>query len=166
MASVTQQLADPFANSLLAHEFAHQWWGNLVTCQAWTHFWLNEGFATFMAAAYREHRFGRDVYVRDVADVRARYERVRDAGHDRSLVFQDWSRPTSDDRTPVYQKGGYVLHRLRELLGDDVFWSGIASYTARHAGGSVTTDDFRLAMEQASRRDLGAFFAEWVYLSR
>ena len=80
-------LADPSAIGLIAHELAHQWWGNMVTCQAWTEFWLNEGFATFMAAAYREHRFGRDVYVKDVASMKARYEQVRERGNDRALIF-------------------------------------------------------------------------------
>jgi aminopeptidase N len=159
-------LADPLAGSLLGHEFAHQWWGNIVTCQAWTHFWLNEGFATFMAAAYRERRFGRDVYLKDIDGMRARYERVRDAGHDRSLVFPDWSQPTADDRTLVYQKGGYVLHLLREYVGDSAFWAGIASYTRNNFGKSVTTDDLQRAMEQASNRNLESFFSTWVYVKR
>jgi aminopeptidase N len=119
-----------------------------------------------MAAAYREDRFGRGVYLKDIEGMRGQYERVRDAGHDRALVFPDWNRPTADDRTLVYQKGGYVLHLLRELVGDAAFWAGISQYTTRHFGQSVTTEDFRRAMERASRRDLGPFFAEWVYLTR
>ena len=83
-------LADPRAESLIAHELAHQWWGNRVTCAAWTHMWLNEGFATFMAAAFMEQRFGRDEYLRTVEAWRSRYAAVREAGHDRSLVFPDW----------------------------------------------------------------------------
>lgn len=159
-------LSGPVNGSLLAHELAHQWWGNMVTCRDWTECWLNEGFATFLAAAYREERFGRATYLADVDTMRTRYEQVRNAGRDRSLVFPDWSAPTTDDRTLVYQKGGYVLHRLRELLGDDAFWNGFARYTTRHVGQSVTTVDFQRAMEEASRRDLGSFFAEWVYASR
>ena len=159
-------LNDPTVVSLLAHELAHQWWGNSVTCREWTHFWLNEGFATFMAAAYREHRFGREVYFRDVDAMRTRYERIRDAGRDRSLVFPNWDSPTADDRRLVYQKGGYVLHLLRQALGDQQFWSGIRHYTKTYLGRSVTTDDFRRAMEEATGRDLGAFFTEWVYAAR
>ena len=145
------------------HEAAHQWWGNMVTCHAWTEFWLNEGFATFMAAAYREQRFGRDVYVKDVASMKARYEQVRERGNDRPLVFSSWDRPTADDRTLVYQKGAYVLHELRELVGDAAFWAGIRRYTTEHFGKSVTTADFQTAMEQASGMDLRAFFDRWVY---
>src|SRR6185369_10065446 len=64
---------------LAAHEFAHQWWGNMVTCRDWNHFWLNEGTATFMAAAYLEHRFGRAAYMREIETYRANYEKVRSA---------------------------------------------------------------------------------------
>lgn len=156
-------LADASAVGLIAHELAHQWWGNMVTCHAWTEFWLNEGFATYMAAAYREHRFGRDTYLNDVASMKARYEQVRERGHDRALVFPAWDRPTTDDRTLVYQKGAYVLHQLRELLGDAAFWAGMRRYTTAHFGRSVTTADFRVAMEEASGQDLRAFFDRWVY---
>ena len=72
---------------LAAHEFAHQWWGNMVTCRDWNHFWLNEGIATFIAAAYLEHRFGRAAYLREIETYRANYEKVRAAGKDKSLVF-------------------------------------------------------------------------------
>lgn len=155
-------MGDTQAVGLLAHEFAHQWWGNSVTNVDWTHFWLNEGFATFMAAAYREHRFGRDIYLKDIERIKARYERARDAGHDRALVFPNWDHPTADDRAIVYQKGGYVLHLLREALGDDLFWRGIAAYTKAHMGQSVTTADFKQSMQAATGRNLDAFFATWI----
>lgn len=158
-------LSEPTAVGLIAHEFAHQWWGNRVTCRDWTHFWLNEGFATFMAGAYRERRFGREVYLKDVLGWRARYERVKAAGGDRSLVFPDWNRPTSDDRALVYQKGALVLHELRERIGEAPFWKGLRAYTRAHAGGSVVTADFQAAMEKAVGKDLSPFFNEWVYLT-
>ncbi len=158
-------LSEPREFGLLAHELAHQWWGNRVTCSDWTHFWLNEGFATFMAAAHREARFGHDAYMKDVEAWRARYERVRAAGHDRSLVFPNWDRPTPDDRALVYQKGALVLHELRERLGDHTFWAGIRAYTRAHLDGSVVTADFQSAMEKTARRDLSAFFNQWVYLT-
>jgi aminopeptidase N len=156
-------LSDPRTESLVAHELAHQWWGNSVTCGAWTHMWLNEGFATFMAAAFMEQRFGRDEYLRTVEAWHSRYSNVRDAGHDRSLVFSEWNHPTADDRALVYQKGAYVLHLLRETLGDAAFWTGIRDYTRRYAGTSVTTGEFEHALERSTGKDLSTFFNTWVY---
>jgi len=158
--------ANPMSAGLLAHEFSHQWWGNTVTCRAWTEFWLNEGFATFMAAAYREHRFGREVYLQDMASLRERYQQVVDRGHDGPLVFASWARPTADDRTLVYQKGALFLHELRALLGDQRFWLGIRQYTRKHAGQAVTTSDLQAAMEEASGRDLRGVFTQWAYPGR
>ncbi len=148
-----------------AHEFAHQWWGNLVTCVDWKHFWLNEGIATFMAAAYLEHRFGRAAYMREIESNRANYEKVRAAGKDKSLVFPDWDRPTREDRTLVYDKGSYVLHLLREEMGERAFWNGLRLFTRRHFGKSVVTSDFVAAMEEANGKSLKEFFAKWVYLN-
>lgn len=147
-----------------AHEFAHQWWGNMVTCRDWNHFWLNEGIATFMAAAYIEHRFGREKYLREIEEYRNNYEKVRAAGKDKSLVFPDWLRPTSEDRTLVYDKGAYVLHLLREEMGERKFWNGLRIFTRRHFGKSVVTSDFVAAMEEANGQSLEKFFAEHVFL--
>ena len=149
---------------LEAHEFAHQWWGNMVTCGDWNHFWLNEGIATFIAAAYLEHRFGREVYLREIETYRANYEKVRSAGKDKSLVFPDWDHPTRDDRTLVYDKGAYVLYLLREEMGERAFWNGLRLFTRRHFGKSVVTTDFVAAMEEANGKSLQEFFAKWVYL--
>ena len=148
-----------------AHEFAHQWWGNMVTCRDWNHFWLNEGVATFIAAAYLEHRFGRAAYLKEIETYRANYEKVRAAGKDKSLVFPDWLRPTREDRTLVYDKGAYVLHLLREEIGERDFWRGLQIFTRRYFGKSVVTTDFVAAMEEAHGKSLKEFFAKWVYLS-
>jgi aminopeptidase N len=154
------------STTLGLHELAHQWWGNLVTCLDWTHFWLNEGFATFMSAAYLEQTMGREAYAAQVALWRARYERVRDAGHDRPLVFPDWTRPTADDRTIVYSKGAYVLSLLRDEVGDAAFWRGLRDYTSAFAGKSVVTADFVAAMQASSGRDLTRFANEWIYATK
>ena len=149
-----------------AHEFAHQWWGNMVTCRDWNHFWLNEGIATFIAAAYIEHRFGGAAYQREIETYRANYEKVRAAGKDKSLVFPDWLNPTREDRTLVYDKGAYVVHLLRKEMGELNFWKGLRIFTRRHFGKSVVTADFVAAMEEAHGRSLKDFFAKWVYLSK
>jgi aminopeptidase N len=148
-----------------AHEFAHQWWGNMVTCRDWNHFWLNEGIATFIAAAYIEHRFGREAYLHEIETYRANYEKVRAAGKDKSLVFPDWLNPTREDRTLVYDKGAYVLHLLRAEMGEQNFWKGLRIFTRRHFGKSVVTTDFVAAMEEANGKSLKGFFGKWVYLA-
>ncbi len=156
-------LADPQALGLIAHEFAHQWWGNRVTCRDWTQFWLNEGFATFMSAAYLESRFGHQAYLDAIEKSHARYAAVQATGADHALVFDDWNHPTADDRTIVYHKGAYVLYLLREELGERAFWNGIQAYTREYLDKSVTTADFKSAMERSSQRDLSEFFRTWVY---
>ena len=156
-------LANERAVWLSAHELAHQWWGNMVTCRDWNHFWLNEGLATFMAAAFLEHRYGREEYLKEVETYRTNYEKVRAAGKDKSLVFPDWLNPTPEDRTLVYDKGAYVLHLLRQEIGDDAFWSGLRLYTRRYWIKSVTTPDFQTAMEEGSGKRLDTFFQKWVY---
>src|ERR1051326_2401354 len=147
---------------LAAHEFAHQWWGNMVTCRDWNHFWLNEGIATFIAAAYLEHRFGRAVYLHEIETYRTNYEKVHAADKDKSLIFPDWLHPTSEDRTLVYDKRAYVLHLLREAMGERAFWRGLQIFTRRHFGKSVVTSDFIAAMEEANGKSLHDFFAKWV----
>ncbi len=154
---------DPQELWLMAHELAHQWWGNSVTCRDWNHFWLNEGMATFLADAYLERRFGKAVYAKQIAEVRDDYERVRGRGGDKALVFPDWVKPSADDRVIVYRKGAYVLHLLRESLGDTLFWAGLRAYTRKNMGSSVTTSDFQKSMEETTGRDLDAFFERWVY---
>jgi aminopeptidase N len=159
-------LADEKDQWLGAHEFAHQWWGNMLTCRDWNHFWLNEGIATFMAAAYLEHRFGHDVYLREIERYRTSYDKVRAAGKDKSLVFPDWLHPTREDRNLVYDKGAYVMHLLREEMGEEAFWKGLKNYTRKYFGKSVVTSDFVAAMQEASSKNLDNFFAKWVYLKQ
>lgn len=159
-------LADETADWLGAHELAHQWWGNMVTCRDWNHFWLNEGIASFMASAYREHRFGHDAYQHDIDQYRVSYEKVRDAGKDRSLVFPDWLHPTAADRALVYDKGAYIMHLLRVELGERAFWAGLRKYTQMYFGKSVVTSDFQAAMEKTAGKSLDQFFSKWVYLSK
>ena len=158
-------LADEKDIWLGAHEFAHQWWGIMVTCEDWNHFWLNEGIATFMAAAYLEHRFGRAAYLKEIEQYRASYEKVRSAGKDKSLVFPNWLHPTREDRTLVYDKGAYVMHLLREEMGEEAFWKGLRSYTRANFGKSVITRDFERVMEASSGKSLTKFFSEWIYLN-
>jgi aminopeptidase N len=156
-------LEDSSVINLISHELSHQWWGNQITCRNWNHFWLNEAFATFMSAAYNEHRFGKQKYLADIDSYFQVYQKIRDQGKDRSLVFESWSNPTSTDRNLVYFKGAYVLHLLRQELGDEAFWQGVLAYSSHYFGKSVVTKDFQQAMEASSGKSLADFFDQWVY---
>jgi aminopeptidase N len=156
-------LEDPTSIWLGIHELAHQWWGNRVTNAEWTHFWLNEGIASFMTAAFFESHFGQNFYDELIRNSQESYERLLQEGHDKALVFPDWNSPSREDRSLVYDKGAYVVHLLRRELGDKDFWSGIRLYTNRHWQDSVLSADFQMAMEEASGKDLNRFFNQWVF---
>ncbi len=147
---------------VIVHEIAHQWWGDAVTEADWDDVWLSEGFATYFTLLFREHADGRDAFV---AGLQAARRRVLDfyAERGRYRVVHDNLADMSQVTTPMqYQKGAWVLHMLRSLLGDEAFWRGIRAYYREHLNGSATTADFRRAMEGASGRDLGWFFEQWL----
>lgn len=156
-------LQDSTEVNLIAHEMAHQWWGNMITCKNLGHFWLNEAFATYMSAAFNEHRFGREKYMENINAYEEVYLKVKAKGADKPLVFKSWANPTADDRSLVYFKGAYVLHLLREALGDEMFWEGIRSYSRKYYGKPVLTQDFQQAMETSSGKNLSKFFNTWIY---
>lgn len=154
---------DPSAAWIIAHEMAHQWWGNLVTCATWQDFWLNEGIATFMVAAWKEHNAGDAAYRQELDVARRRVEQVRELGFDKPLAW-DGEYPSLRARRAVqYSKGALFLAHLRETIGEESFWNGLRRFTRQHARKTVTSKDFQNAMERASGRDLSATFAEWVY---
>jgi len=155
-------LDDPREDFLVAHELAHQWWGNLVTCRTWSDFWLNEGMATFMVAAFKERFWGRDEYDRELGMARQRYENALANGQGRPLVHTKWKTAEEMGGPVTYSRGALVLHLLRRHLGESAFWNGIREFTRAHAGGSADSSDFRGALEKASGQDLRTFFAQWV----
>ncbi len=157
-----QDQAEPEAQWLLVHELSHQWWGNLVTCASWRDYWLNEGMATFMTAAWKEHRFGRAAYDAELAVARQRLDVASAKGFDKPLTW-DGDYPSLGTRRAIhYSKGALFLDQLRRAMGDDAFWAGIRQYTRAHAGGTVTSVDFQRSMQQASTQDLAPLFAQWV----
>lgn len=158
-------LADPREDYLVAHELAHQWWANLVTCRSWSDFWLNEGLVTYMVAAYKEMAWGRDEYEREMVMARLRYERLAAEGPLRPMVTDNWTVAEEMSGPITYSKGALVLHLLRDELGDEDFWEGLRLYTrtAAQSGGLVDTRDLQRAMEQASGEPLAWFFDQWAY---
>lgn len=158
-----QVLKDSKAINLAAHELAHQWWGNQVTCEDWTHFWLNEGLAVYMSTAFREHRWGKTAYEADMKVYYDAFQKVVQAGKDKALVFPNWNNPSAEDRVLVYYKGAYVFHLLREKLGDELFWKALKRYTQTYYGKSVISQDLQQVLEEVSGKNLQDFFKEWVY---
>jgi aminopeptidase N len=145
----------------VSHEIAHQWFGDAVTEASWHHLWLSEGFATYFGAQFFEAADG-------VPDFRGRMEQSRQ----RVIGSDDANRPIYDPEERDlfellndnnYPKGGWVLHMLRGIVGDDTFFEGVRTYYARYLHSAVLTEDFQAVMEEVSGRDLGWFFRQWIY---
>ncbi|MCA9235198.1 MAG: HEAT repeat domain-containing protein [Planctomycetales bacterium] len=150
------------SRDLDAHETAHQWFGNYVTCKDWSHLWLNEGFATFYTLLYEGHKSGRDAMLYGLyTDAR---DRVLPQGDDRRpIVYRQYRRPFEQFDFRAYPKGSWVLHMLRSQLGDELYRRSIHSYLGRHAWGAVETEDLRESFEDVTGRTLDRFFDQWVY---
>ncbi len=147
---------------VVAHEIAHQWFGDSVTESTWADLWLSEGFATYFAGLFIEKYDGEDAfrdYMRNAAERYFAYEKQRSAPiHDTET--QDLMRLLNENN---YQKGAWVLHMLRKHLGDEAFFRGLRAYYQSHAQTNATTEDLRDALEKASGQNLKQFFARWVY---
>ena len=155
-------LKDSSEIHLTSHELAHQWWGNMITCKTFSHFWLNEAFAVYMASAYSEYKFGKEKYLADIAIYKSIYDKLVEKEKDRPLIFTNWE-SSKDNRNVVYYKGAYVLHLLRQKLGDKAFWEGIKSYSQKYFGKSVETINFKQSMEESTNINLDNFFNTWIY---
>lgn len=154
---------DVTSNDLIAHELAHQWFGDLVTCRDWSHGWLNEGFATYMEHVEREDRLGRDEYDWGVEGDLSSYLAEASGHYQRPIVCRDYEAPIDLFDRHLYEKGGLVLHMLRRELGEELFWKGVRTYLRRHPHGIVETADLQRALEDASGASLERFFDSWVY---
>lgn len=156
-------LNNKFENWFIAHELAHEWWGNNITAANFSHFWLNEGMVQFLVAAYKEHLFGKQAYY-DEIDVAIR--RVAKAAKEKRVApvaFKTEIAENEINRTMAYSKGALVFYMLRKELGDELFWRAIKQYSQTHYYGSVTTQDLKAAIEKVTQRDLTEFFETWVY---
>jgi aminopeptidase N len=154
---------DITSDDLIAHELAHQWFGDYVTCRDWSHGWLNEGFATFFEHIDLEHKLGRDEYHYALRGDLDAYFGEANGRYRRPIVCQDYEAPIDIFDRHLYQKGGLVLHMLRTMLGDDVFWKSVGAYLKKHARSIVETRDLMRAFEEVSGRGLEQFFEQWVY---
>ena len=160
--SVTGERTTRWRNVII-HEIAHQWFGNAVTEYDWDDVWLSEGFATYFTLLFREHQYGRDDFVQGLLESRDRVRSFYEENPEYRIVHDDLGDMSRVTSSHTYQKGGWTLHMLRGVIGDDAFWSGIQDYYRRYRDKNATTDDFRRAMEEASGRDLTEFFHQWLY---
>lgn len=149
------------SESTIAHEIAHQWFGNMATEKSFAHLWLSEGFATYFTILYFENKYGKDT---------ATYMLKED--RDQVIAFAKKSDKAVVDNNPdfmqllnanSYQKGGWILHMLRCQLGDSVFHKSIKTYYATYAGKNADTKDLQKIVEKVSGKDLSVFFQQWLY---
>ncbi len=147
---------------LIAHELAHQWFGDSVTETDWHHVWLSEGFATYLAEVYFEFTYGRDRFVDGMREARERV--IADAAERPTSSVIDL---TIDDPnrllTPAsYQKGAWTLHMLRREIGDEAFFVALREFYRRYRDHNASSADFRQVVEEVAGRDLRWFFEQWL----
>ena len=150
------------SEATIAHEIAHQWFGNMATEKSFGHLWLSEGFATYFTILYIENKYGKDTAITMLKEDRKQV-----------ITFSKQSKKAIIDTTESdymellnansYQKGGWVLHMLRCELGDSVFHRAIRKYYATYAGGIAGTEDLQKIFEKISGKELSRFFKQWLY---
>ena len=143
---------------VVAHELAHQWFGDAITMKSWQHIWLNEGFATYSEALWQENHYGQQAYHQYMEDM--------DIGYFEGAIFiEDTLDISTLFNTTVYHKGAWVLHMLRGVLGDSIFFEGLKKYATDpdFYYGNATTEDFQNIYEVISNEDLDWFFKQWIY---
>jgi aminopeptidase N len=155
---------DATADSLESHELAHQWFGDFVTTRSWTHGWLNESFATYFQAMWDEQNLGHDDFLyRDVKSNQDQYLRTWRQGNRRPVVTANYEDKDALFDTYFYPRGGAVLHMLRQTLGEENWWRAINHYLTKYAHQPVETEQFRIAVEEATGQSMDWFFDEWLY---
>ena len=152
------------AESLLAHEIAHQWFGNSVTEADWHHIWLSEGFATYLTSVYMEKTYGKEKLDEDMKSARNRVLRSfeRTPGPVIDTTITDLMKLLSANS---YQKGAWVLHMLRQETGDENFWKGMKIFYERYRNKNALTGDFEKVMEEVSHKNFEKFFHQWLYVA-
>ncbi|HEV8059782.1 MAG TPA: M1 family aminopeptidase, partial [Gemmataceae bacterium] len=156
-----RSLLDGNADSVVSHELAHQWWGDLLTCRDWAHTWLNEGWASFAEVLWDEHSLGKDEADWNLV-LKGQGARSRFGNGGKPIVDRHYANPDSMFDTRVYPKGAWVLHMLCRQMGEEAFWKGVKHYAEKNRLQSVETSDFRRALEETSGQDLERFFYDWT----
>jgi len=143
----------------IVHELAHHWWGDLVTMRTWDDIWLNEGFATYCEILFFEHFAGLDP-----GELLARsYDDGLVDGALRGTVIAENQDNPFDDNGAIYRKGGWVLHMLRHVMGDQKFFDALKQYAIRYSFSNASTRDFQQVCEEYYGSSLDWFFTQWIY---
>jgi aminopeptidase N len=149
-----QKLDEP----LVAHETAHQWFGDAVTPREWPHLWLSEGFATYLAALWRGHADGDSAFRASMK--KAADEVLSSKASERPVVDTAQRDPMALLNTNSYQKGGWVLHQLRGLMGDSAFFAGLRRYYTSYKDSTAISSDFARVASDAAGKDLDWYFRQ------
>ena len=153
---------DVSSDGLVAHELAHQWFGDMLTTRNWAHAWLNEGFATFFSRKYRENKFGFDEgeYIRfgEINGYFGSNKKWR-----RSTVQHKFYESMDVFDGHIYAKGSLILNMLQDYIGDDAFWRFIQHYTKENQYKNVETPDLKKAIEETTGQNMDWFFKQWIY---
>ncbi|HYT35294.1 MAG TPA: M1 family metallopeptidase, partial [Ktedonobacteraceae bacterium] len=148
---------------VVAHELAHQWFGDLVTCRDWPNGWLNEGFATYFEELWNGHDVGADYFKQTMLDLKNGYLE-EDGYYRRPIVYHVYHNDGFElFDGHMYNKGAWVLHMLRHQLGDETFRRAVKAYLERYREREVITADLERTFEEATGRSLAQFFQQWVY---
>ncbi|MFL2666071.1 MAG: M1 family metallopeptidase [Flavobacteriaceae bacterium] len=154
---------NPGWRNVVIHEIAHQWFGNSVTQSDWDDVWLSEGFATYFTLLFIEHQYGREEFVKGLESSQKRVDSYYNKNPDYRIVHDNLKNMKDVTSSQTYQKGSWVLHMLRGVLGTEIFWKGIRVYYNKYKDLNVRTSDFKRIMENVSKKDLSAFFDQWLY---
>jgi aminopeptidase N len=148
---------------VLAHEVAHQWWGDLITLREWSHTWLNESFGTYSDYLWTRHESGEDEGAWALLGKKNAYLREAHARYVRPIVFNRYERPHDNFDSHTYPKGACILHQLRFILGDESFLRALSAFLHEHAFESVDTYDFMKTVKDVTGQNLDWFFEQYVF---
>ncbi len=151
------------SDPLIAHELAHQWFGDMVTCRDWSHIWLNESFATYLENLYLQRDKGDDEFFYELLNDLQSYLDEYHKRYSRPIVMRVYKYPEELFDRHAYPKGGLVLHSLKLMLGEEIFWRGIRQFLEKHAFNTADTEDLRKTLEAVSGRHLEWFFDQFIY---
>ncbi len=151
------------SDSLVCHELAHQWFGDYVTCKDWSHAWLNEGFATFIALIYMERLKGKDEFLVEVFKHRENYLNEYTTRYSRPVVENKYQDPAELFDRHLYQKASLILRYLNYLVGEDSFWKAINLYLNENKGKSVSTEALRSAFQRVTGIPMEKFFHDFIF---